>query len=178
MAAVDFFVVPTATFKLLYGLLVLRHDRRRIVHFNVTAHPTAGWVARQIREAFPYDEGPRYLIRDRDGAYGHCLRECLKCMGVEEVLTAPRSPWQNPYVERLIGSIRRECLDHVIVFDETHLRPVLSSYFVATTPCSGSASRSHEDNESHRSCLRMAFFNGARTSDRRIAESGHRVPPV
>jgi len=129
LASVDFFVVPTATFKLLYGFLVLRHDRRRLVHFNVTSHPTADWVARQIKEAFPYDEAPRYLIRDRDGAYGRCFGECLKRMGVEEVLTAPRSPWQNPYVERLIGSIRRECLDHVIVFNETHFKRVLSRYF-------------------------------------------------
>jgi putative transposase len=129
LASVDFFVVPTVTFRLLYGFLVLRHDRRRVVHFNVTSHPTAEWVARQIKEAFPYDEAPRYLIRDRDGAYGHCLRECLKRMGVEEVLTAPRSPWQNPSVERLIGSIRRECLDHVIVFNEAHLGRILSRYF-------------------------------------------------
>jgi transposase InsO family protein len=129
LASVDFFVVPTVTFRLLYGFLVLRHDRRRVVHFNVTSHPTVDWVARQIKEAFPYDEAPRYLIRDRDGAYGHCLREWLKRMGVEEVLTAPRSPWQSPYVERLIGSIRRECLDHVIVFHEAHLRRILSRYF-------------------------------------------------
>ena len=129
LASVDFFVVPTVTFRLLYCFLVLRHDRRRVAHFNVTSHPTADWVARQIKEAFPYDQAPRYLIRDRDGAYGHCLRECLKRMGVEEVLTAPRSPWQNPYVERLIGSIPRECLDHVIVFNEAHLRRVLTRYF-------------------------------------------------
>ncbi len=96
LASVDFFVVPTVTFRLLYGFLVLRHDRRRVVHFNVTSHPTAEWVARQIREAFPYDEAPRYLIRDRDGAYGHCLQDCLRGMGIKEVLTAPRSPWQNP----------------------------------------------------------------------------------
>ena len=121
--------MPTATFRLLYGFLLLRHDRRRLAHLNVTAHPTAGWVARQIREAFPFDEAPRYLIRDRDGAYGECFGVCLKRMGVEEVLTAPRSPWQNPYVERLIGSIRRECLDHVIVFNEAHLKRVLARYF-------------------------------------------------
>jgi hypothetical protein len=107
LASVDFFVVPTVTFKLLYGFLVLRHDRRLLVHFNVTAHPTADWVARQIKEAFPFDEAPRYLIRDRDGAYGPCMGESLKSMGVEEVLTAPRSPWQNPYVERLFKSCDR-----------------------------------------------------------------------
>ena len=129
LASVDFFVAPTATFRLLYGFLVLRRDRRRVAHCNVTAHPTADWVARQIPEAFPFDEAPRYLIRDRDGAYGECFRESLKRMGVEEVLTAPRSPWQNPYVERLIGSIRREYLDHVIVFHEAHRKRVLAPYF-------------------------------------------------
>jgi putative transposase len=127
LASVDFFVGPTATFKLLHGFLVLRHDRRRVARFNVTAHPTADWVGRQIKEAFPYEEAPRYLVRD--GACGDCVRECLKRMGVEEVLTAPRSPRQNPYVERLIGSIRRECLDHVIVFNEAHLKRILSGYF-------------------------------------------------
>ena len=129
LASVDFFVAPTATFRLLYGFLVLRHDRRLVAHFNVTAHPTAGWVARQIKEAFPFDEAPRCLIRDRDGAYSRRMRESLKSIGVEEVLTAPRSPWQNPYVERLIGSIRRECLDHVIVSNEAHLKRVLARYF-------------------------------------------------
>jgi transposase InsO family protein len=129
LAAVDFFVVPTVTFRLLYAFVVLCHRRRRVAHFNVTTQPAAQWVARQIREAFPFDEAPRYLIRDRDAAYGERFRECLERMGVEEVLIAPRSPWQSPYVERLIGSIRRECLDHVIVFDEAHLRRVLGSYF-------------------------------------------------
>ncbi len=129
LASVDFFVVPTVTFKLLYAFVVLCHDRRRVAHFNVTFHPTAEWVARQVKEAFPYDAAPRYLIRDHDGAYGEGFRECLESMGIEEVLTAPRSPWQNPYVERLIGSIRRECLDHVIVFNEAHLWRSLSRYF-------------------------------------------------
>jgi putative transposase len=129
LASVDFFVVPTVTFRLLYGFVVLCHERRRVAHFNATAHPTGQWIARQVKEAFPFDDAPRYLIRDRDGAYGECFRECLECMGVEEVLIAPRSPWQNPYVERLIGSIRRECLDHVIVLDEAHLKRVLGSYF-------------------------------------------------
>jgi hypothetical protein len=129
LASVDFFVVPTVTFRLLYGFLVLRHDRRRVVHFNVTAHPTAAWAARQVREAFPFDEAPRYLIRDRDAVYGETFRECLESMGVGEVRTAPRSPWQNPYVERLIGSIRRERLDHVIVFGAAHLRRILARYF-------------------------------------------------
>jgi putative transposase len=129
LASVDFFVVPTATFRLLYGFVVLCHHRRRVAHFNATAHPTAPWIAGQIREAFPFDETPRHLIRDRDAVYGDCFRECLERMGIEEVLIAARSPWQNPYVERLIGSIRRECLDHVIVLDEAHLKRVLGSYF-------------------------------------------------
>ena len=129
LASVDFFVVPTVAFKLLYAFVVLRHEQRRVVPFNATAHPTPNWVARPIKEAFPFDQAPGYLIRDRAGAYGDSFRECLERMGIEEVLTAPRSPWQNPYVERLIGSIRRECLDHVIVFDEAHLRRVLSCYF-------------------------------------------------
>jgi putative transposase len=129
LASVDFFIVPTATFRLLYGFVVLCHHRRRVAHFNITAHPTAEWVTRQVREAFPFDEAPRYLIRDRDAAYGECFQECLERMGVEEVPIAPRSPWQSPYVERLIGSIRRECLDHVIVSGEAHLKRVLGSYF-------------------------------------------------
>jgi transposase InsO family protein len=129
LASMDFFVVPTATFGLLYGFLILRHDRRRVVHFNVTAAPTSAWVAQQLREAFPYEEAPRYLIRDRDGIYGDEVRRCLKALGVEEVLTAPRSPWQNPYCERLIGTLRRELLDHVIVLGERHLMRLLRSYF-------------------------------------------------
>ncbi len=129
IAAVDFFVVPTLRFRLLYCFVVLRHDRRRVVHFNVSAHPTARWTGQQIVEAFPYDEAPRFLLRDRDGIYGVDFRERIMHMGIEEVVTAPRSPWQNPYVERLIGSIRRECIDHVIVLNETHLRRVLTSYF-------------------------------------------------
>jgi transposase InsO family protein len=114
IAAIDFFVVATVRFRLLYGLIVLRHDRRRVVHFNVTAHPTARWTAQQVVEAFPHDEAPRFLIRDRDGIYGHDFRERIKHMGIEEVVLAYRAPWQSPYVERLIGSIRRECLDHTI----------------------------------------------------------------
>jgi len=129
LAAVDFFVVPTATFKLLYVFLVLRHDRRRVVHFNVTAHPTAAWVRQQIGAAFPFDEAPRYLMRDNDAIYGAGLCQQLESLGIEEVRIAPRSPWQNPFVERLIGSIRRERLDHVIVLSERHLYRVLKSYF-------------------------------------------------
>ncbi len=109
--------------------IVLHHERRRIVHFGVTAHPTAAWVAQQITEAFPWDSAPRYMIRDRDSVYGLVFRARIKAMGIEDVVTAPRSPWQSPFVERVIGSIRRECLDHVIVFNERHLRRILASYF-------------------------------------------------
>ena len=129
LASVDFFTVPTVTFRVLYCFVVLRHDRRRIVHFNVTAHPTACWTGQQVIEAFPFDEAPRYLIRDRDAIYGVHFRTRVKGMGIEEVVTAPRSPWQNPYAERVIGSIRRECLDHMIVINEAHLLRILTSYF-------------------------------------------------
>jgi putative transposase len=129
LACVDFFVVPTATFRLLFGFVVLCLERRRVVHFNVTAHPTAVWVAHQLRQAFPFDTAPRYLIRDRDSIYGEEVRRCLANLGIEEVLIAPRSPWQNPFVERLIGSIRREYLDHVIVLGERHLLHLLTAYF-------------------------------------------------
>ncbi len=128
LASIDFFVVPTAGFAVLFVFIVLRHERRLIEHFGVTAHPTADWVAQQIREAFPWDSAPRYLIRDRDGAYGQSFRSTVMAVGVEEIITAPRSPWQNPYVERLIGSVRRECLNHVIVLNERHLRRILVLY--------------------------------------------------
>jgi len=129
LCAVDFFTVPTATFRVLYCFVVLCHDRRRVVHFNVTAHPTERWTAQQIVEAFPYDSTPRYLIRDRDSIYSDWFGRRVQGMGMEEVLIAPRSPWQNAFAERLIGSIRRECLDHLIVLSEGHLRRVLNSYF-------------------------------------------------
>ncbi len=128
LASIDFFVVPTATFRLLFGFVVLHHERRRIVHFGVTANPTTVWVAQQIREAFPWETTPRFLLRDRDGVYGFEFRDRVVSMAIEEVVTAPRSPWQNPYVERVIGTIRRECLDHVIILDERHLRRILGSY--------------------------------------------------
>jgi putative transposase len=128
-AAVDMFVVVTARFQLLYALIVLGHERRTIIHFDVTQNPTQDWLARQITEAFPWDTAPRFLLRDRDTSYGQIFRDRVQAMAIEEVVTAPRSPWQNAYVERIIGSIRRECLDHVIVFDERHLRRVLSTYF-------------------------------------------------
>ena len=129
LASIDFFTVPTVTFRVLFCFVALHHDRRRVVHFNVTAHLTAAWTAQQIVQAFPYDEAPRFLIRDRDRIYGEQVQRRIGNMGIEQVLIAPRSPWQSPYVERLIGSIRRECLDHVIVLGEDHLRRLLSLYF-------------------------------------------------
>ena len=128
-AAIDMFVVVTSTFRLLYALVVLGHERRNVIHFDVTRNPTQGWLARQITEAFPWETAPRFLLRDRDTSYGQTFRNRVRAMAIEEVVTVPRSPWQNAYVERIIGSIRRECLDHVIVFDECHLRRVLSAYF-------------------------------------------------
>ncbi len=129
IVAVDFFTIPTATFRILFCFIVLRHDRRRVAHFNVTAHPTARWTAQQIIEAFPEDQAPRFLIRDRDSIYGEYFRQRVKHMGIEQVVIAYRSPWQSPYVERIIGSIRRECLDHSIVLNECHLRRILTGYF-------------------------------------------------
>ena len=129
LASIDFFVLPTATFRLLMVFIGLHHERRQIVHFGVTAHPTAEWVAQQIIEAFPWDCAPRYVIRDRDSVFGALVRARIKTTGIEEVATAPRSPCQNPFVERTIGSNRRECLDHLIVIDERHLRRILKSYF-------------------------------------------------
>ena len=129
LVALDFFTVPTISFRILYVFVVLSQERRRVVHFNVTANPTAFWTGQQMIEAFPEDTAPRYLLRDRDGIYGHEFRKRVEGMGVQEVLTAPRSPWQNAFAERLIGSIRRECLDHVIVFNRKHLRRILTNYF-------------------------------------------------
>ena len=125
----DFFTVPRVKYRILFVLVVLSHSRRRVLHFNVTEHPTALWTAQQMVEALPEDTAPRYLLRDRDGVYGNCFRERVKGMGIEEVLTAPRSPWQNPFAERFVGSIRRECLNHVVVLGERHLRRILKSYF-------------------------------------------------
>jgi transposase InsO family protein len=128
LVALDFFTVPTITCRVLFVLVILAHARRRIVHFHVTEHPTAQWTAQQVVEAFPWDEAPRYLLRDRDGIYGTPFQYRVRHMGIKEIVIAPQSPWQNPYVERLIGSIRRECLDHVVIFHERHLRQVLTEY--------------------------------------------------
>jgi transposase InsO family protein len=127
LVATDFLVVPTVTFRLLFVFVVLGHDRRRAIHFNVTAHPTAEWTARQIAEAFPWDSAPRYLLHDRDSIYGGTFRQQVEEMGIREVLTAPKSPWQNPYAERFIGSLRRECLDHIVVMNEASLRRIVRS---------------------------------------------------
>ena len=124
----DLFVVPTIGFDLLYAFLIVRLDRRNLICINVTANPTAEWVARQITEAFPWDEAPGYMIRDRDRIYGSVVTRRLRGLGIRDRPTAPASPWQNGFAERLIGSIRRECVDHVIVLDEAHLRRILRAY--------------------------------------------------
>ena len=129
LVSIDFFTVPTATFRVLFALFVLAHHRRRVLHFNVTEHPTALWTGQQVVEAFPEDTAPRYLLRDRDKIYGEDFQERVQGMGITEVKIAPQSPWQSPFAERLVGSVRRECLDHVIVLGEQHLRKILASYF-------------------------------------------------
>jgi transposase InsO family protein len=129
IAAMDFFVVPTATFRLLYVLVVITHERRKVIHFNITEAPTAEWTAQQVVNAFPYDTAPKYLLRDRDCIYGSAFVQRVEGMGIRQKMISPRSPWQSPYVERLVGSIRRECLDRVIVFNQQQLRQILESYF-------------------------------------------------
>src|SRR5467141_3560612 len=128
IGAMDFLIVPTVGFKLLFVLVILRHERRQLISLSVTANPTAEWIARQITDAFPWNEAPDYLIRDRDGSYGHAVTKRLTAMGIRDHPTSPRSPWQNGHAERLIGSIRRECLDHIVVFGEAHLRRILRAY--------------------------------------------------
>jgi len=128
IGAMDFLVVPTVGFRLLYVLVILRHERRRLISLSVTANPTAEWIAQQITDAFPWDEAPDYLIRDRDASYGQAVTKRLAAMGIRDHPTARRSPWQNGHAERLIGSIRRECLDHVVVFGEADLRRILADY--------------------------------------------------
>src|SRR6266508_4851837 len=128
IASMDLFVVPSISFRLLYGLLILQHGRRQILWLGVTAHPTAEWIARQLTEAYGWKAAPRYVVRDRDAVYGDVFIRRLRAMGIRDRPTAARSPWQNGYAERLIGSIRRECLDHVVVFGERHLRHLLTLY--------------------------------------------------
>jgi putative transposase len=145
LVAVDFFTVPTARLRVLFVLVVLAHHRRRVLHFNVTEHPTAAWTAQQIVDIFPDDSAPAYLLRDHDGIYGPAFQQRVKGMGICEVLTAPQSPWQNPLAERLIGSIRRECLDHVLVLNERHLRRILTRYvayyYIATLELTSRSTR-------------------------------------
>src|SRR6266403_2036372 len=129
LVSIDFFTVPTVGFRVLFVLVVLAHHRRRVIHFNVTEHPTSQWTAQQIVDAFPNDTAPSYLLRDRDQVYGEHFRHRVKGLRIEEVLTTPHSPWQNPVVERLIGSVRRDCLDHIVVLGERHLRRTLTVYF-------------------------------------------------
>ena len=128
LVALDFFPVPPVGFKVLFVLIVLAHDRRTGLHFTVTEHPTAQWTAQQLVEAFPWETAPKYLLRDRDAVYGACFQRRAANLGIDQIQPAPRSPWQTPYAERLIGSIRRECLDQVVVFNEGHLRRLLTSY--------------------------------------------------
>jgi hypothetical protein len=130
LVSIDFFTVPTACLRVLFVLVVLAHHRRRVLHFNVTEHPTAAWTAQQIVHAFPDDSAPSYLLRDRDTVYGDAFRQRVKGMGIREVPTAPSCPWQNPFAERLIASIRRDCLDQVLPLSERHLRRILTRYFV------------------------------------------------
>ena len=125
LVAIDFFTVPTVTLRLLFVFIVLEHDRRKVLHFNLTEHPTGAWTAPQIVEAFADREAAQYLIRDRDSRYSAEVRLRIKSLGMQEILTAPRSPWQNPYAERLIGSIWRECLNHYIILNARHLKRIL-----------------------------------------------------
>ena len=129
LIAVDFFTVPTVTFRVLFVFVVLAHERRRVMHFAVTEAPSASWAGQQIVNAFPFETPPKYLLRDRDGLYGAEFTKRVTALGIEEKSIAPRAPWQNPYAERLIGTIRRDCLDHVIVIGERHLQRVLENFF-------------------------------------------------
>src|SRR5437773_11100680 len=150
IAAMDLFVVPTIGFDLLYALVIVRLARRELVWINVTAHPTADWIAQQITEAFPWDEAPRYLIRDRDAVYGAVVTRRLRAMGIRDKPIAAGSPWQNGFAERLIGSIRRECVDHVVALGEAHLHRVLRSYV-----------RYYNESRTHRSLNKDAPFHRA-----------------
>ena len=154
IGAMDFLVVPTINFRLLFVLVILRHERRRLISLSVTDHPTAEWIACQITDAFPWDEAPDYIVRDRDGCYGHAVMKRLAAMGIRDHPIAPRSPWQNGHAERLIGSIRRECLDHIVVFDEAHLRRILAAYAAHYNELRTHLSLS-KDSPCHRSVQRL-----------------------
>jgi len=127
--AINFFTVPTVTFTVLYVFVVICHENHKLIHFNVTEHPTTSWTSQQIVEACPWDTAPKYLLRDRDGVYGSVFQNRIKKLGIIEVKTASRSPWQNPYAQRIIGSIRRDCLNHLIVLNADYLKQILVSYF-------------------------------------------------
>ena len=148
IAAMDLFVAPTIGFDLLYGLVIIRLARRDLVWINVTTNPTAEWIARQITEAFPWDEAPHYLIRDRDRVYGATVTRRMRAMGIRDKPIAPASPWQNAFAERLIGSIRRECVDHIVVLGEAHLRRILQAY-----------ARYYNDMRTHRSLDKDGAFD-------------------
>lgn len=130
IAAVDFFTVPTVTFDVLYVFVVIEHARRRVVHFNVTAHRTAKWIAQQITEAFPFESAPKYLIRDGDAKYEVAVERRISGLGIKDIVTTPALPWENAYTERVVGSIGRDCLDEIIVLNERHLRRVLKEYLI------------------------------------------------
>jgi transposase InsO family protein len=137
VVAVDFFTVPTVTFRILYVFIILHHERRRMLHFNITESPTAGWTGQQIVNAFPFVAAPNYLLRDRDAIYGEEFKRRVGNLGMEELKIAPRSPWQNPYVERMIGTLRHECLDHMLIFNEGQLHRILTAfldYYQRTRP--------------------------------------------
>jgi putative transposase len=147
LVSIDFFTVPTVNMKVLFVFLVLEHSRRQVLHFNVTEHPTAVWTSQQIVEAFADRDAPQYLIRDRDSIYGNDVRLRIAALGIEEVLTAPRRPWQNPYAERLIGSIRRDCLNHFAILNARHLKRTLTSSRQAMSlPSSGLEHRKDHHN--------------------------------
>jgi len=129
IAAIDFLTVPMINFKTLYVFVVLSLDRRWVIHFNVTTNPTADWTANQLLQAFPFDSAPKYLLRDRDGIYGEQVRETIRLLGMKDKMISARSPWQNGYCERVVGTIKRECLNHAIIFSEAHARRLLRRYF-------------------------------------------------
>jgi transposase InsO family protein len=160
IASMDLFVVPTISFRLLYGFLILLHARRELLWLGVTAHPTAEWIAQQITEAFGWRNAPRYVVRDRDRVYGARFRQRMRAMGIRDRPISARSPWQNAYAERLIGSIRRDCLDHVVVFGESHLRNLLRSY-----------QKYYNEHRTHLSLDKDAPFSRAVTAHGRIVVS-------
>ncbi len=129
IAAIDFLTVPSISFQTIYVFVILSLDRRRVIHFNVTRHPTAEWTSRQLIQAFPFESSPKYIIRDRDGIYGEKVLETIKFLNVNDIVISARSPWQNGYCERVVGTIKHECLNHMIIFNEAHARRILKKYF-------------------------------------------------